>query len=398
MKLCAFNFQMLVLLLCTVGLVLAEPSVGDSYLEAAQSVHDFASDQQYIPDLSVPSAESYTVDNVNNQYGGPNTRTISEAYESPDFHLSSEYGTPNLRNSGSYRNSASLETLKSRLDQSFSSANAKNGISQRYGSPISRNPSSSYGVPSQRSSPLEQYGVPEARSEQYGRTSYNRNLSKGIPAPIQKYGLPKFQSDSFKPNLHRSSKTYTQRNPFANQESSPRSSNQYGGQARNTALSGEIVDKYGANTRTKSQGYIEQDIARSSLSNNALASYHSPLRSPSLEYLPSSRNAMPSQQYGLPREISSDQGYEYARAALDLLNQEPANYEFSYKVSDYDNGSDFGHVETRQSDKATGSYFVLLPDGSKQVVEYEADEDGFRPRISVEPPNAATAFSADGPY
>ncbi|CAG4948246.1 unnamed protein product [Parnassius apollo] len=68
-----------------------------------------------------------------------------------------------------------------------------------------------------------------------------------------------------------------------------------------------------------------------------------------------------------------------------LQSEEPANYEFSYKVSDYESGSDFGHAENRQDDKAEGTYSVVLPDGTKQVVEYEAGEDGFKPRISVIP-------------
>ncbi|CAG4955234.1 unnamed protein product [Parnassius apollo] len=63
-------------------------------------------------------------------------------------------------------------------------------------------------------------------------------------------------------------------------------------------------------------------------------------------------------------------------------NGEPANYEFYYKVSDYESGSNFGHAEKRQDDKPEGTYFVVLPDGTKQVVEYEAGEDGCKPRMS----------------
>ncbi|CAG5037332.1 unnamed protein product [Parnassius apollo] len=77
---------------------------------------------------------------------------------------------------------------------------------------------------------------------------------------------------------------------------------------------------------------------------------------------------------------------------------EPANYEFSYKVSDYESGIDFGHAENRQDDKAEGTYFVVLPDGTKQVVEYEADEDGFKPRISVIPADTASSRAGDGSY
>lgn len=84
-------------------------------------------------------------------------------------------------------------------------------------------------------------------------------------------------------------------------------------------------------------------------------------------------------------------------------------------VNDYQEGTDFGHHEERQEEKAQGEYHVVLPDGRKQVnvtifyvsllikrnnytikwklkhytnffqtVSYEADERGFKPQISYE--------------
>lgn len=47
-------------------------------------------------------------------------------------------------------------------------------------------------------------------------------------------------------------------------------------------------------------------------------------------------------------------------------------------------GLDFGHQESRDGDVATGEYNVLLPDGRKQVVQYEADSEGYKPKISYE--------------
>ncbi|CAG5040665.1 unnamed protein product [Parnassius apollo] len=82
----------------------------------------------------------------------------------------------------------------------------------------------------------------------------------------------------------------------------------------------------------------------------------------------------------------------------DHLEQEPANYEFSYKVSHYKSGSDFGRAENWQDDKAEGTYFVVFPNGTKQVVEYEADEDGFKSRISVIPVDTAFSGAGDGTY
>lgn len=64
--------------------------------------------------------------------------------------------------------------------------------------------------------------------------------------------------------------------------------------------------------------------------------------------------------------------------------QAPANYEFSYDVDAPEYGVKFGHQESRQGDNAVGSYNVLLPDGRTQIVEYEADLNGYRPKISYQ--------------
>lgn len=48
-------------------------------------------------------------------------------------------------------------------------------------------------------------------------------------------------------------------------------------------------------------------------------------------------------------------------------NSEPARYNFEYNVQDYQSGNDFGHKESRDGDLTTGRYYVLLPDGRKQV-------------------------------
>lgn len=50
--------------------------------------------------------------------------------------------------------------------------------------------------------------------------------------------------------------------------------------------------------------------------------------------------------------------------------QEPANYNFGYMVNDYEEGTDFGHHEERQDERAEGEYHVVLPDGRKQVSYY----------------------------
>lgn len=64
--------------------------------------------------------------------------------------------------------------------------------------------------------------------------------------------------------------------------------------------------------------------------------------------------------------------------------QEPANYQFKYDVQDAESGNDFGHEEQRNGDDTRGKYYVLLPDGRRQIVEYTADSEGYKPRISYE--------------
>lgn len=64
--------------------------------------------------------------------------------------------------------------------------------------------------------------------------------------------------------------------------------------------------------------------------------------------------------------------------------QEPSNYEFHYNIQDADEGTQFGHKEFRDGHVTKGQYTVLLPDGRRQIVDYIADEHGYRPSIRYE--------------
>lgn len=77
--------------------------------------------------------------------------------------------------------------------------------------------------------------------------------------------------------------------------------------------------------------------------------------------------------------------------------QEPAKYEFSYEVKDEQSGADYGHTESRDGDRAQGEFNVLLPDGRKQIVEYEADQDGFKPQIRYEGEANSQGYGSGGP-
>lgn len=60
-------------------------------------------------------------------------------------------------------------------------------------------------------------------------------------------------------------------------------------------------------------------------------------------------------------------------------------------------GAEFGHQESREDEAARGVYHVLLPDGRMQIVEYEADEQGYRPNIRYEEAGAYPD-ARSGPY
>lgn len=48
-------------------------------------------------------------------------------------------------------------------------------------------------------------------------------------------------------------------------------------------------------------------------------------------------------------------------------------YEFRYGVRDQYYGSNFGHEEQSDGNNVRGRYYVVLPDGRRQVVTYTAD-------------------------
>ncbi|XP_063218060.1 pro-resilin-like [Bacillus rossius redtenbacheri] len=108
--------------------------------------------------------------------------------------------------------------------------------------------------------------------------------------------------------------------------------------------------------------------------------------------------------YGAPADFSRNSGLPAAQYGAPLAGYsaqedplaEPANYQFSYAVQDEESGSEFGQEETRQLETAQGSYRVLLPDGRLQVVEYQADEEGYKPEVRYE--ETAVSRGAGGPY
>ncbi|CAG4980486.1 unnamed protein product [Colias eurytheme] len=427
--------------------VLAEPPVGDSYSYADHPSQRSLSTQYGAPafgsrsfnqgysqpsqEYGVPalrSTQSRSNIGVSQQYGTPKERTtLSQNYGAPAVRvkfdaardISRQY-IPTARTQGF---NSQFSVRNTQLSQQYGAAEARNllnnnveELTQEYGVPALRSlsdtitvpgiPSDSYGAPLQRSQdiPSEQYGVP-------GR-SFGSNKTPNFRSSVsQTYGAPR--SNYAASSRYNSFNARSQSRKISDTYGAPARSlsTQYGAPSTNFRASSyqkSPSDTYGApNERSLSSEYAAPS---GGLNANAFVSsdvYESARSSPSDKYGPPAREAMPSDQYGVPElnSILSSQGYNYARNALDeLLNQEPASYDFGYKVNDLESGSDFGHTETRQDNKAEGSYFVVLPDGSKQVVEYEADEHGFKPRISVEPAESqgyddnAADLARSGPY
>ncbi|XP_068241420.1 uncharacterized protein [Palaemon carinicauda] len=79
-----------------------------------------------------------------------------------------------------------------------------------------------------------------------------------------------------------------------------------------------------------------------------------------------------------------------AKAVVSKYNNRPPAYTFHFDVSAPKSSShrsassdpNFGHSETRSGSVTRGRYYVDLPDGRRQVVEYYADETGYHPKVT----------------
>ena len=69
---------------------------------------------------------------------------------------------------------------------------------------------------------------------------------------------------------------------------------------------------------------------------------------------------------------------------IDFFLQAPMPYSFDWSVKDEPSYNDFGHKETSNGKVVTGSYFLLLPDGRKQIVTYRADDYGYVADVKYE--------------
>lgn len=70
-------------------------------------------------------------------------------------------------------------------------------------------------------------------------------------------------------------------------------------------------------------------------------------------------------------------------------SHENTGYSFTYAISEEDSQErelSFGQTENRsdESDRTTGSYYVLLPDTRLMTVTYYVDDEGFHPTVTFE--------------
>lgn len=193
-------------------------------------------------------------------------------------------------------------------------------------------PRSSYLPPQARSysAPSNQYGAPSQ-----GRSNFG-GQSRPQQQPRSQYGAPQQQPRS-------------QYGPPAQQPSS-----NYGAPAQQPS------SNYGAPAQQPSSNYGPPSTSYGTPAAQDFNNFDSQ-RANSYQQAPSNTYGAPSRQsdsgYGNSGGGYSDGGY-----------QEPAKYEFQYDVQDDQAGLDFGHKEQRDGSVATGKYYVLLPDGRKQVI------------------------------
>ncbi|EEB15899.1 Pro-resilin precursor, putative [Pediculus humanus corporis] len=395
------------------AVTLAEPPVKTSYLppSASRSLNSQYGAPAFTDsnELVAPSPNSNFHDSYNQQQ---QSFDLSNGLSVPSAagRLSNTYGVPSAQgaNVPSFDSSDSIAVdAAGRSGNSFSS----------------HVPSSTYGAPgngfgggsrsSQSGAPSSVYGPPQARNNNFGNgaapssvygppQARNNNFGNG-GAPSQVYGPPKARNNNFGNGAAPSSvygPPQARNNNFGN-GAAP--SSVYGPpQARNNNF---------ANSAAPSQVYGPPQARNNNFGNGAApSSVYGPPQSSSFSS-PSGRSGqLPSATYGAPFErngfgsqgSSGFQGYEPSKRSQTTEDPfaEPAKYEYDYKVQASDEtGTEFGHKESRENESARGAYHVLLPDGRMQIVQYEADETGYRPQIRYEDtgyPSAASSRSNNG--
>ncbi|XP_008479881.1 larval cuticle protein A2B-like, partial [Diaphorina citri] len=75
----------------------------------------------------------------------------------------------------------------------------------------------------------------------------------------------------------------------------------------------------------------------------------------------------------------------------------PAKYQFAYEVADAQSGDYHGQQESRDGDVVQGVYSLVEADGTRRIVEYTADVNGFNAVVRKEGTPQAYAPAAVPP-
>ncbi|XP_059049640.1 pro-resilin-like [Achroia grisella] len=245
-----------------------------------------------------------------------------------------------------------------------------------------------------------QYGPPRGQGLQQGSRGFSqsesRSLSQGGPqrnnAPNTQYGVPEQRNGPERRPAQSPFSESNNRRPTAgsanNDFNGPSNNRDNSFGPRGSEFSPRPESSYGP---PPSGNYMspnnEKQLTRGPQTGD-VSSYSVPNEEPDSFSGKQSLRGPPSSSYGTPnfgsntggRGSGNQRGSNFGNDESD----EPAKYEFNYEVDDAQTGTKFGHSEQRDGDTATGEYNVELPDGRKQIVEYEAGLQGYKPQIRYE--------------
>nr|CAD7437665.1 unnamed protein product [Timema bartmani] len=436
-----------------VACAVAEPPVDRQYLPPGSQEGDYSSPSSQYGGPSINSGSYSNDDGLSAEYGVP--FESSRNFDSSNS-LSSEYGVPSTSSgspSAEY-NAPAPFTRNSGSSLSTSSSGRFSGISRpssQYGAPSAASsrfegassvssqfwgasaPSNKYGAPSASSSrlsgasfggsgrfggsgsPSNTYGAPSASASRFGGSSSTTSgRFSGASAPSSQYGAPSTGSSRFGGSVAPASGQFGGFGSPSAQYGAPSvSAGGLTGSRTPSAQYGSPSSEYGAPLGGYNANSLQEDPlaemyphlsggrVENRLGKNTLIISNIDM-SPDIP-VTSNPDQHESDVFIIVKIIPSFLNhivfYQTPDDAVPKF-QEPANYNFNYEVQDAESGAEFGQEETRQDESAKGSYHVLLPDGRTLIVEYMADEEGYKPTIRYEEPAAGNSrgVSNQGPY
>ena len=184
-------------------------------------------------------------------------------------------------------------------------------------------------------------------------------------APSSQYGAPNRGSASFSGQPRTNYGAPSQQQPRQNFGAQQQPRTNYGAPAQ------QPNSQYGAPAQQASSQYAPPATSYGVPSAQDFNNFDSQ-RANSYQQAPSSQYGVPSQDSYSSGNNGNNNGYSSGPSSQGGYSnggyEEPAKYEFQYDVQDEQAGLDFGHKEQREGSVATGKYYVLLPDGRKQVI------------------------------